>query len=453
MVEDIAAFELRYGTSANVAGQYSGALSNGGETITLRDATGQTIQQFAYDDTAPWPTSTDGGGASLNVVNTEGNYDLSSNWIAATPTPVDEVMPIVASLVRDSGSTVRPDFIDTLAFEFNTGVVINQSDLTLTNSTLGGAAVDLSAAGFSYDTATATATLDLTSLPARLEAGYYDITVDAASVTGASGGENLDGNDDGVAGGNFVSRVYVAIPGDASLDGVVTASVVNIFTGQQTGDLAITLSNIGTSSNVAWAAGDFNSDGDVDVNQVNIFSGINEGDSAKVLANLGRDVRPAVSSLQVTQVPVRSLQATLTAETPVVSYPLVSQLPSPEVDSLVAPESVQIAASSQTSEPVQPVRVSEVVEGPATEDVVLSVSNSDPLPMLLFDLSPVSVTSNKPSLLSDEDEDLELADANKSQFELAGSHELLDFIFADKIFEIDSLDDPDSTDLGLAEQL
>ena len=371
-------------------------------------------------------------------------------------------MLIVTSLVRDSGSTVRLDLLDTLTFEFNIGVAINKSDLTLTNATLGGTAVDLSAAGFSYDTATETATLDLTSMPARLEAGYYDIIVDAASVTGALGGESLDENDDGAAGGDFVPRVYVAIPGDASLVGVVTASVVNIFTGQQSGDLAITLSNIGASSNVTWTAGDLNSDGDVDVNLVNIFSCINEGDSAKVLANLGRDVRPAVSSAQVTQVPVtqvtqisvRSLQAPLTAETPVVSYPpLVSQLPFPALDSLVSPESVLVTASSQTSEPVQHVRVHELMEGPAVDEVVLSASTADPLPMLLLDLSPVSLTPHKSSLLSDADEDLELADANYLQFELAGSHELLDSIFADKIFEIDSLNEPDSTDLRLAEQL
>ena len=87
VVQNLDAFELRYGTTANVAGEYSGKLSNGGETITLRDATGQTIQQFAYDDAAPWPTSTDGGGSSLTVVDTAGDYNSSSNWTAATPSP------------------------------------------------------------------------------------------------------------------------------------------------------------------------------------------------------------------------------------------------------------------------------------------------------------------------------------------------------------------------------
>ena len=112
----------------------------------------------------------------------------------------------------------------------------------------------------------------------------------------------------------------------------------------------------------------------------------------------------------------------------------------------MAPESVQIIASPQTSEPVQPVRVPEVVKGPALEEVVLSVSNSDPLPMLLLDLSPVSVTPLMSSLLSDADEDLGLVDANNSQFDLAGSHKLLDTVFANKAFDNNAETDPDLAD-------
>lgn len=87
IAEDLAAFEIRYTDSVNVAGEYSGNLSNSGETITLRDATGQTIQQFAYDDATPWPTSTDGRGNSLVIVDTAGDYNSSSNWTAAAPSP------------------------------------------------------------------------------------------------------------------------------------------------------------------------------------------------------------------------------------------------------------------------------------------------------------------------------------------------------------------------------
>ena len=44
---------------------YDGQLSNGGEILTLVDAGGQLIQQFAYDDT--WYPETDGAGYSLQI--------------------------------------------------------------------------------------------------------------------------------------------------------------------------------------------------------------------------------------------------------------------------------------------------------------------------------------------------------------------------------------------------
>jgi hypothetical protein len=67
VVEDIAAFEAAYGPGLPIAGVYSGNLSNGGEQIELRDATGQTISSFRFDDN--WYNGTDGGGFSLTLRN------------------------------------------------------------------------------------------------------------------------------------------------------------------------------------------------------------------------------------------------------------------------------------------------------------------------------------------------------------------------------------------------
>jgi hypothetical protein len=66
VVEDAAAFGFRYGNQLPVAGQWSGRLSNGGETITLQ-VDGVVLQQFAYDDA--WYPQTDGGGFSLEIVD------------------------------------------------------------------------------------------------------------------------------------------------------------------------------------------------------------------------------------------------------------------------------------------------------------------------------------------------------------------------------------------------
>ena len=79
VVEDTEAFEFRYGQDFPVAGQWSGALSNGGELLTLT-GDGFEVQQFAYLD--DWHPSTDGDGASLELINPK-NADLAS-WGQAT---------------------------------------------------------------------------------------------------------------------------------------------------------------------------------------------------------------------------------------------------------------------------------------------------------------------------------------------------------------------------------
>jgi hypothetical protein len=66
VVEDEAAFRLRYGTSIRLAGEWNGGLSNGNETITLT-ASGQTLVQFTYRD--DWHPATDGKGSSLEAVD------------------------------------------------------------------------------------------------------------------------------------------------------------------------------------------------------------------------------------------------------------------------------------------------------------------------------------------------------------------------------------------------
>ena len=69
VVKNRAAFELRYGTALlnQVAGEYTGRLSNGGETITVTDYLEGVLAEFTYDDA--WYPSTDGAGLSLVALN------------------------------------------------------------------------------------------------------------------------------------------------------------------------------------------------------------------------------------------------------------------------------------------------------------------------------------------------------------------------------------------------
>ncbi len=85
VVEDIEAFQFRYGSDLPVAGQWSGGLSNRSEKVTL--GAGDTIfQQFTYND--QWHPQSDGQGPSLEVVDPSdpnlARWSEQSGWRASS---------------------------------------------------------------------------------------------------------------------------------------------------------------------------------------------------------------------------------------------------------------------------------------------------------------------------------------------------------------------------------
>lgn len=65
---------------------YEGNLANGGETLTLTDASGTVIESFNYGDSHPWPEAADGEGFSLVRISPSSQLDpdLPFNWRAST---------------------------------------------------------------------------------------------------------------------------------------------------------------------------------------------------------------------------------------------------------------------------------------------------------------------------------------------------------------------------------
>ncbi|MCA9217165.1 MAG: tandem-95 repeat protein, partial [Planctomycetales bacterium] len=133
IVEDISAFEARYGTTLPVAGQWSGRLSNNGETLTLLAGTEQ-IHQFAYDDA--WHESTDGGGHSLEIVNVHAAdvaaWADAESWQPSTQiggSPGQESRP--ARIPGDSNGDGRFDSSDFVlvfqAAEYEDGIPLNST--------------------------------------------------------------------------------------------------------------------------------------------------------------------------------------------------------------------------------------------------------------------------------------------------------------------------------------
>jgi hypothetical protein len=81
VVKNINAFKARYGGGLSIAGQYVGALENGGERIQLLDASNEEVLDFSYNNS--WRPITDGFGFSLVVVNENAapdEWNHSSNW-------------------------------------------------------------------------------------------------------------------------------------------------------------------------------------------------------------------------------------------------------------------------------------------------------------------------------------------------------------------------------------
>lgn len=84
LVRNIAAFTARYGSGFSIAGQYAGALNNGGENLRMQDAVGEKILEFAYSNT--WYPLTDGLGFSLVITDETAPWDtwgLKTSWRAS----------------------------------------------------------------------------------------------------------------------------------------------------------------------------------------------------------------------------------------------------------------------------------------------------------------------------------------------------------------------------------
>ena len=205
-----------------------------------------------------------------------GTVDIGAFEFGSVTTPV---APEVTNIIRDEGGVLDwPDLLSTFSVSFDADVNVSADDLVIRNDTLGGTVVDSSAVTLEYDAATFTATWNFGSL--ILDPAFYsfELTSDIVSV---AGNLSLDGDADGNPGGTFIESVYVAIPGDANLDGQV-----NVL-----GDAFALIGNLGLTGGAAWAQGDFNGDGNVNV----------LGDAFILIGNLGQSVLPPTAALASSQ--------------------------------------------------------------------------------------------------------------------------------------------------------
>lgn len=80
VVSNREAFVKRYGSDVPILGEYSGNLSNSGETVVLLDHRPGLVHYFVYGDSGDWPRRADGQGGSLEIVDPGGDYMNPANW-------------------------------------------------------------------------------------------------------------------------------------------------------------------------------------------------------------------------------------------------------------------------------------------------------------------------------------------------------------------------------------
>jgi hypothetical protein len=78
VTRDLAALLADFKTTA--LGPWTGALSNSGERVRLRDAGGTVVDEVEYGAGFPWPTHAAGGGSSIELINPGLDNTLGGSW-------------------------------------------------------------------------------------------------------------------------------------------------------------------------------------------------------------------------------------------------------------------------------------------------------------------------------------------------------------------------------------
>ena len=113
LLRDRIAFEARYGPLSGVQWfEYTGRLSNDGETLLLAGTSSQPIIDFTYNDRLPWPTSADGEGSSLVLLNPDSDASMEdpSQWtISSNPggTPGEASSPGLSYLTWSAENNLQ----------------------------------------------------------------------------------------------------------------------------------------------------------------------------------------------------------------------------------------------------------------------------------------------------------------------------------------------------------
>ncbi len=140
IVRNAEAFAHRYGdtTGLTILGEYDGALSNGGERITLNTA-GELYCSFTYDDGGGWPGRADGKGATLETLgpgdlSDDDTWRSSGEFLGSPGTAGAGVLGDVVVTEVASRTVPAPAEVDQIELHNTTGSAINISGWYLSDT-------------------------------------------------------------------------------------------------------------------------------------------------------------------------------------------------------------------------------------------------------------------------------------------------------------------------------
>ncbi len=118
LVEDSLAFEAAY-PGVSYFGVYAGRLSNGGERVALCAPSGLAASAVTYSDSGDWPSTADGQGFSLVLIDPNGDVNDPANWrasavVGGSPGTDEAAANIPAVYINEALTHTDPPLVDAI---------------------------------------------------------------------------------------------------------------------------------------------------------------------------------------------------------------------------------------------------------------------------------------------------------------------------------------------------
>ena len=112
LCRDTTLFKSVFPNVANYIGNFNFGLSGSGDIVRIYNTQDSLIDSVKYNDTTPWPTGADGGGATLELKNPSRDNSFAENWAASTGHGSPGVVNSAYTSIKEKTNKLIPsDFI------------------------------------------------------------------------------------------------------------------------------------------------------------------------------------------------------------------------------------------------------------------------------------------------------------------------------------------------------